>query len=275
MRSHHTQITLNRLSARQAREMVARIAARNALANESIEAVIERTGGVPLFVEELTRAVLESGAVKLSAREIPVTLHDSLMARLDRLGSAKKVIQVAAVVGNEFSYELLHAIHPVAEEDLQHALRVLVDAELLYERGMAPDTTYLFKHALIRDAAYEALLRSERRENHRKIAEVLEERFSKITEEQPELLASHYREGGLPERAVPFWQRAGKRALERSAHQEAIRHLSNGLDLLRGLPETPQRVQQELMFQMSLGTASIATRGFASAEVERIYARAR
>ena len=167
MRAHHTQITLNRLSARNVRTMVGEVAAQKALSDETIATVVERTGGVPLFVEELTRAVLESGDAKLTGREIPATLHDSLMARLDRLGPAKEVIQVGAVIGSEFSYELLHAVHPIAEADLQPALGSLTDAELLYVRGIAPDATYQFKHALIRDAAYEALLKSRRKELHR------------------------------------------------------------------------------------------------------------
>src|SRR5215472_13206799 len=149
--------------------MIAQVAAHNALAGETVEAVIERTGGVPLFVEELTRAVLESGGAS-PGREIPVTLHDSLMARLDRLGPAKEILQIGAVIGSEFSYELLHAVHPITEDALQHALLNLGDADLLYVRGIAPDATYLFKHALIRDAAYEALLKSRRKELHRLVA---------------------------------------------------------------------------------------------------------
>ena len=143
LRAHHTQITLNRLSARNVRTMVGEVAAQKALSEETIATVVERTGGVPLFVEELTRAVLESGDAKLTGREIPVTLHDSLMARLDRLGPAKEVSQVGAVIGSEFSYELLHAVHPIAEEDLQGALRKLADAELIYVRGIPPEATYL------------------------------------------------------------------------------------------------------------------------------------
>ena len=158
-RAHHTQITLNRLSARNVRTMVGEVAAQRALSEETIATVVERTGGVPLFVEELTRAVLESGDARLTGREIPVTLHDSLMARLDRLGTAKEVLQVGAVIGSEFSYELLHAVHPIAEEDLQGAVRKLADAELIYVRGIPPEASYAFKHALIRDAAYEALLK--------------------------------------------------------------------------------------------------------------------
>ena len=180
LRAHHTQITLNRLSSRNVRTMVAQVAARTALSEETIAAMVERTGGVPLFVEELTRAVLESGDAKLTGREIPATLHDSLMARLDRLGPAKEVIQVGAVIGSEFSYELLHAVHPIAEEDLQRALRKLTDAELLYVRGIAPEATYLFKHALIRDAAYEALLKSRRKELHRLVARTIDEQFTAL-----------------------------------------------------------------------------------------------
>jgi predicted ATPase len=159
-RAHHTQITLNRLNVRNVREMIEQATAGNALAADTVNAVIERTSGVPLFVEELTRALLESGDAELGGHEIPVTLHDSLMARLDRLGAAKEVLQIGAVIGGEFSYELLQAVHPRRDEDLQQALNALADAELLYVRGIAPDATYQFKHALIRDAGYEALLRS-------------------------------------------------------------------------------------------------------------------
>ena len=187
-------------------------AKRTALSEETIAAVVERTGGVPLFVEELTRAVLESGDAKLTGREIPVTLHDSLMARLDRLGPAKEVIQVGAVIGGEFSYELLHAVHPIAEEDLQRALRNLADAELLYVRGIAPEATYQFKHALIRDAAYEALLKSRRKELHRLVARTIDEKFTALKEAHPEVLARHWTEAGETEPAIAEWSRAGKAA---------------------------------------------------------------
>ena len=177
--------------------MVEEVAARKAISDETIATVVERTGGVPLFVEELTRAVLESGDAKFTGHDIPVTLHDSLMARLDRLGAAKEIIQIGAVIGGEFSYELLHAVHPIAEENLQRALRNLADAELLYVRGIAPDATYQFKHALICDAAYEALLKTRRSELHNKIAEALVEGFNDIPATQPELVAHHYTVAGL------------------------------------------------------------------------------
>jgi predicted ATPase len=169
LRAHHTQITLNRLSVRSVRMMVGQVAARKALSDETVAAVVERTGGVPLSVEELTLVVLETGNETLTGREIPVTLHDSLMARLDRLGAAKEVAQVGAVIGGEFSYELIRAVHPMAENDLQEALHALAVADLLHVRGIAPESTYQFKHALIRDAAYEALLKSRRKELHRQV----------------------------------------------------------------------------------------------------------
>jgi len=167
LRSHHTQITLNRLSTRDAQKMIAQVASRHALPRETLDAVVERTSGVPLFVEELTRAVLASSDARPGAHAIPETLHDSLMARLDRLGAAKEVAQLAAVIGTEFSYELLQLISEIPEGELRTALIKLTDAELIYARGFPPEATYQFKHALIRDTAYDALLKSRRRELHR------------------------------------------------------------------------------------------------------------
>jgi predicted ATPase len=274
-RTHHTQITLNRLSARDVRTMVEEVAAHKALSKETVAAMVERTGGVPLFVEELTRAVVKCGDAKLMGRAIPVTLYDLLVARLDRLGPAKEVVQVGAVLGSDFSYALLNAVHPIPEADLQRALGSLTDAELLYVRGIAPDATYQFKHALIRDAAYGLLLKTRRRELHRGIAKVIDQSFLEIAEGHPELLAHHYTEGGLTERAIPYWQKAGQRASEHSAHVEAINHLTKGLELLDTLLDTPERAQQELMLQITLGAALQATKGAAAPEVERVYARAR
>ena len=228
-RAHHTQITLNRLSARNVRTMVGEVAAQKALSEETIATVVERTGGVPLFVEELTRAVLESGNAKLTGREIPVTLHDSLMARLDRLGPAKEVIQVGAVIGSEFSYELLHAVHPIAEEDLQGALRRLADAELIYVRGIPPEASYTFKHALIRDAAYEALLKSRRKELHRLVARTINEKFTALKEAHPEVLARHWTEAAKPSRRSPNGQglaRPRRRATRSAKHWRVTSRLS-------------------------------------------------
>jgi predicted ATPase/class 3 adenylate cyclase len=274
MGTHNSQITLNRLSSRDVREMVALVAARNALTGESVDAVVERTGGVPLFVEELTRALLESGSAAIKSREIPATLHDSLMARLDRLGPAKGIIQIGAVIGNEFSYRLLHAVRPIPDEDLQGALSGATDAELVYVRGIPPDATYQFKHALIRDTAYEGLLKSRRKELHSRIAEVLLHQFSNIVASAPERLAHHYTEANLIEQAILYWQQAGQQALERSANKEAIQHLTKGLEQISMLPETPQHLQQELMLRITLGAALMVTKGFASSEAQDVYVRA-
>jgi predicted ATPase/class 3 adenylate cyclase len=274
LKGHHTHITLNQLSLRNARIIVEQLAAQKGLSEETIEAVVERTGGVPLFVEELTRAVLESGDNNLIRRVIPASLNDSLMARLDRLGPAKEVAQLGALIGNEFSYELIQAVYPIPEQDLQRALGILTDAELLYANGAAPYATYLFKHALIRDAAYEALLRSRRKELHSRIAEILMRQFPDRVASSPELVAYHYTEAGLIPQAIPYWQRAGQSASQRSAYAEAISHLTKGLDLLKTLPDTSERVQYELALQIALGAPLIATRGYAASEVEHAYARA-
>ena len=209
--------------------------------------MVATTDGVPLFVEELTKMVVESGLVKeregryelagpLPALAIPATLHDSLMARLDRLGTAKQIAQLGAVVGREFAYEVLQAVVPMEESMLRQGLVQLVDAELLYQRGLPPQARYTFKHVLIQDAAYQSLLRSTRRQYHRQIAQVLEERFPETRETHPELLAHHYTEAGLSAQAIPYWQQAGQRAIERSANVEAINHLTKGLEVLKTLP---------------------------------------
>jgi predicted ATPase/class 3 adenylate cyclase len=275
LQAHHAQLTLNRLSARDVRTMVREVAARKGLSDETVAAVVDRTGGVPLFVEELTRAVLESGDAKLSGRAIPATLHDSLMARLDRLGPAKEVIQIGAVLGADFSYELLRAVDPIAEADLQRALHSLTHAELLYVRGIAPDATYQFKHALIRDAAYEALLKSRRKELHRLAAIAIDEQFPAIREAHPEVLARHWSEASEIDPAIAAWQKAGEQALQRSAHSEAIRNLTTALKLLSTLPDDQAHIHRELLLQLALGVALIATKGFTAPEVESAYARAR
>jgi predicted ATPase len=188
LRAHHTQITLNRLGSNDVRTMIGQVAARKELSKETISTVVEPTGGVPLFVEELTRAVIERGGDAVD-REIPATLHDSLMARLDRLGPAKDIAQVAAVIGREFSYELLHSVHPLPDAELQSALTKLTNAELLYVRGVPPKATYSFKHALIRDAAYEPCLNAAAAKLHRHIADRLEGRFPELVRSQAEIAA--------------------------------------------------------------------------------------
>ncbi|MGA9722128.1 MAG: adenylate/guanylate cyclase domain-containing protein [Candidatus Binatus sp.] len=275
LRTHHAQLTLNRLSALHVRQLVANVVAHSALSGETIEKVVERTGGVPLFVEELTRAVLEKGGAGPALHEIPATLHDSLMARLDRLGSAKEVAQIASVIGREFSYELLQAVSEMPEDDLQTALAKLADAELIYANGIPPDATYTFKHALIQDAAYDALLKSKRRQVHGRVAQALEEQFPHTAETQPELLAHHYTQAGLAALAISYWHEAGKRAAQGSASKEAAAHLSRGLELIETLPDTPERSELELALQTTLGPALIATKGYAAPEVGAAYDRAR
>jgi class 3 adenylate cyclase/tetratricopeptide (TPR) repeat protein len=266
MRAHHIQITLNRLGARDVRTMVREVAARKALSDDAVAAVVERTGGVPLFIEELTRAVIESGDANLGVREIPVTLHDSLMARLDRLGPAKEVLQAGAVVGGEFSYELLRAVHPIPEADLQQALRVLADAELLYVRGIAPEATYQFKHALIRDAAYEALLKSRRKDLHRQVARSISDQFTTIGEAHPEVLARHWTEAGETEAAIAQWSKAGEAARARNAFREAQESYQQALAMLKLSPASPERDMRELEIRQSAVQMLWVTRGYSAAE---------
>ena len=286
MRSHMTQITLNRLTRKQVEVMVERMTGGKILPVEVVQQLVAKTDGVPLFVEELTKIVLESGLLKeedeqyeltgpLPPFAIPSTLHDSLMARLDRLATVKEVAQLGATLGREFTYELLKAVSPLDEVTLQRGLDRLVEAELLYQRGLPPQTRYFFKHALIQEAAYQSLLKSKRQQYHQKIALVLEERFPETVEAQPELLAHHYTDAGLREQAIVYWERAGQRAVQRSANIEAVSHLTKGLELLKTLPDTPDRTQQELTLQIALGAPLRITKGFASPEVEKVYARAR
>jgi predicted ATPase/class 3 adenylate cyclase len=284
-RAHVTQVTLNRLPRRQAAEIAGQVAHGKALPAEIVAQVVAKTDGVPLFVEELTKMVLESGLLQeqedsykltgpLPPLAIPATLHDSLMARLDRLAAVKALAQLAATLGREFAYELLQAVSPWDEDTLRRGLQQLVAAEFLYQQGVPPQATYRFKHALIQDAAYQSLLRSTRQQYHQRIAQVVEARFPEICETQPELLAYHYTEGGLTEPAVAYWQRAGHRANARSSHQEAIRHLDNGLKVLKSLPETRDRVEYEIDLQIALGQALMAARGQGVPEVERAFSRA-
>jgi predicted ATPase len=197
------------------------------------------------------------------------------MSRLDRLVTAKAVAQYAAVIGRQFTYPLLQTVSQLDASTLQRELGRLVAAEIVYQRGVPPQATYVFKHALIQDAAYESLLKSTRQRYHQRIAQVLEARFPETVEAQPELVAHHYTEAGLSAQALPYWQRAGQRALEHSANLEAIAHLTKGLEVLAALPDTPERVQQELVMQTTLGPALMNTKGQAAPEVLHAYARAR
>lgn len=285
-RAHLTLITLSRLPRHQVKQLVERVAGGKALPAEVLHEVVTKTDGVPLFVEELTKMVLESGLLKeredryeltapLPPLAIPATLQDSLMARLDRVATVKAVAQLGATIGRQFSYELLHAVAPLDETTLQQGLRQLIEAELLYQRGVPPHATYIFKHALVQDVAYQSLLKSTRQEYHQRIAHLLTERFPEISETQPELLAHHLTEAGLSKQAIAYWQKAGQLASERSANVEAVAHLTRGLELLKTFPDTPERAQQELALQTTLGPALMAAKSYAAPEVEKTYARAR
>jgi predicted ATPase/class 3 adenylate cyclase len=285
-RSHVAHLTLSRLARPEVEAMVAQVTGGKLLPAEVVRQIVAKTDGVPLFVEELTKTVLESGllqeqedhyalAVPLPPLAIPATLHDSLMARLDRLARVKEVAQLGATLGRTFSHELLRAVSPLDEVSLQQALAQLVEAELLYQRGMPPQATYLFKHALIQEAAYQSLLKGTRQRYHQRVARVLEERFPEIVETQPELLGYHFTEAGLGAQAIPYWQRAGQQALQRSANPEAVQHLTTSLALLAMLPEISARAEEELDLQIALGSAQQATKGPGASEVEQTYARAR
>jgi class 3 adenylate cyclase/predicted ATPase len=281
-RSYLTEVTVNRLSQPQIERMIERITDEKRLPPEVRHLLVQRTDGVPLFVEEMTKAILESGQLKaldghyefigsLSTFAIPATLQDSLMARLDRLVTAKAVAQYAAVIGRQFPYDLLLAVSQLNEAMLQHELGRLVEAEIVYQRGLPPQATYVFKHALIQDAAYHSLLKSTRQYYHQRIAQTLEAQFPETAAAQPELLAHHFTEAGLTEKAVHYWYHAGQRASERSAHAEAISHLTKGLALLQTLPETPQRLQREVDLHIALGASLLAVKGYAAHEVGETY----
>src|SRR5215813_4086420 len=285
-RSHITPIVLHRLEGSQVEALITRRAGGKALPAEVVQHIVAKTDGVPLYVEELMKMLLASTLLReevdqyvltgpLRTVAIPDTLQDALMARLDQLQTAKEVAQLGAVLGREFAYELLQAIAPQDENALQAGLAQLVEAELLYQRGRPPRARYMFKHALIQDAAYASLLKSTRQQVHQQIAQVLEARFPALVETQPELVAQHYTAAGCAEQAVVYWQRAGQQASERSAHLEAISHCTTGIELLKTLPETPERTQQALTLYIALGAALQVTKGLAAPEVERAYTQAR
>lgn len=273
---HQTSLALTRLTRRQVGDLM-RKKSGSALPDAVIEQVYDRAGGVPLFVEEFTKMVQESAAPG-SARlghEIPSTLQDLVMARLDRMEGGREVAQLAAVLGREFSHELLAAVATVDEPTLQAELAKLAQAEILYSKGRPPRCTYIFKHALLEDALYNALVKGKRQQFHRRIGEVLEARFPQTAETEPELLGHHFTEAGLSEKAIGYWFKAGQRSRERSAHCEAIGHLTKGLALLDTLEESRNRDDWELQFLTTLGPAYIAARGYAAPEVGPILVRAR
>ena len=284
--AHVTRLSLSRLTRRHGSDIALRVTGGKVLPAEVLEQIVSRTDGVPLFIEELTKAVVESGLLQdaggrleltgpLPPRAIPTTLYDSLMARLDRFAPVKEVAQIGAVFGREFSYQLLAAVIDIPAAQLDQALGQLVASELVFQRGTPPEAMYSFKHALVQDTAYQSLLRSKRHQLHAKIARMMEERFPEIAEARPELLAHHFTEAGLASQAIVYRQRAGERDLERSAYAEAISQLKQGLELLEALPDRPDRVRQELSLRLALGSALTATRGYADPEVGDAYLQAR
>ena len=278
-------LTLGRLEQNDVESVIARVTGGRALPGEVMKQIVAKTDGNPLFVEELTKAVLEADILIADAEgyrldgplpplAIPATLQDSLMARLDRLAQVKEIAQVGAAIGREFSYPLVRAL--VARDDtaLRHALAQLEQAELVFRRGEPPDAIYSFKHALVRDAAYETLLKSRRHQLHAQIARVLEERFADVVASEPEIVAHHFTQAGLADPAIDYWLRAGNLSLSRSANAEAAKHLRQGVELI-GQVSAPTRARKELDLYLALGPAMAATEGFATAETRRVFSHAR
>ena len=284
-RSYLTPLTLNRLTRRQTGELLQQLTAGKPLPAEVAEQIVAKTDGVPLFVEELTTMVLESGLVcdagtryeltgPLPPLAIPSTLQDSLNARLDRLAEVKDLAQLGATLGRSFTYQLIRAVSPMNEAALERALGKLVEAELLFPRGTLPDTAYTFKHALLQDAAYQSLLKSTRQRYHQYIAQTIVEHLPADAEQRPEYVAHHFTESGLHAEAVHWWRRAGELAVRRSAYVEAIAHYRRAIAVLTALPQSAQRDRVELDLQLALGSTIIPARGYVVAEVKEAFTRA-
>jgi predicted ATPase len=280
-----TMLTLNRLPRRQVAEIIAYVTGGKALPTEISDQIVDRTDGVPLFIEELTKTVVESGIVTeagdhyalagpILPMSIPTSLHASLLARLDSLAPTREVAQIGAALGRSFPYELISAVAEMPKQKLDGALERLSKAELIFRRGVPPEAEYTFKHALVQDAAYSTLLRNRRQQLHARIATTLESRFPEITATQPAILAQHCTEAGLVEKAVNYRLKAGQQAVARSAMREAVSQLRKGLDLLRNSADDTWRWQHELDLQITLGQALIATQGYWAPEVGETYARA-
>jgi class 3 adenylate cyclase/predicted ATPase len=286
-RSYHCQINLNRLSNRESMSMVSNFLETGEIDGQLESFILERTEGVPFFIEEFMRSLKDlkvigkRGNKYFAVRDlqdvtIPATIQDVIMARVDALPeAAKKTLQIGSINGREFSYELIKNVMEIPEKELLSHLSILKDSELFYERGIFPQSTYVFKHALTQDAAYQSLLKATRQKYHRKVALVLEEHFPKTVDAHPELLGHHCTEAGLIEQAITYWQKAGDMAIRRSAHVVAERHFARGIELVKTLPETIKRVQRELDLQTAYGTALMATRGFGAPEVKQALVRAR
>jgi predicted ATPase len=283
MRSHHGTISLAPLDRAQVRDMVGELSGRHALSREVVDDVAARTGGVPLFVEEVTRLLLERGE-QGGAQAIPPTLQQSLMARLDRLGPAREVAQIGSVIGRGFSYKLLKAVAGMDDAPLEAALEKLSDADIVLVEGVLPESDYRFKHALIQDAAYENLLKTRRQVLHRRIAETLRDRFADKAAAEPEVLAHHFTQAGLTDAAIEWWGKAGDQALRRSAFQEAIAHLGKAIEMADKQSDAAPRSaavsaaaapSQRLKLQTSYGQALSWAKGYAAPETAAAFARAR
>ena len=286
-RSYHSQMTLNRLSNRESLSMVSYLLGTEDIDKTLEELILKKTEGVPFFIEEFAKSLKDLRIIDKAnnkyqlARDIrevviPSTIQDVVMARVDSLPEgAKEVLQTGAIIEREFGYELIKEVADLPEQELLSRLSILKQSELLYERGIYPDSTYVFKHSLVQDAVYQSLLKITRQEYHRRIAHALEECFPQVCEAHPEFLGHHFTEAGLVELAVPYWQKAGEIATKRSANVEAIDYLNRCLELLKTLPETSIRAEQELPLLLALGVPLLATKGYAAPEVEQTYARAR
>ena len=279
------QLPLNRLGRRQGAAIVERLTGGKALPDKVFDQIVAKTEGVPLFLEELTKTVLESGLLRdtaehyeltgpISSLAIPATLHNSLMARLDRLAPVRDVAQTGATIGREFSHALLTAVAERPETELNSALDRLIDAELIFRRGTP--AVYTFKHALVQDAGYESLLKSKRQQLHARVAQVLAEWLHKGLGPEPEVAAHHYTEAGLAVQAVTYWLHASQRARQRSADADAdaVVHLTRGLEVLKALPDSAERTRQELQLQLALAQALFASRGYGATETAQAYSRA-
>jgi hypothetical protein len=268
-RAHATSLTFNRLGRAECAQLVANVAAAQGLSAETVTAIVAKTDGVPLFAEELTRSVMESAGE--GGATVPATLKDSLMARLDRLGGAREAAQIAAVIGRQFTFSLLAAMAPKSDLDLEAALEKLVAAGIVFPEGRSVERSFSFKHALVREAAYENLLFSRRREWHERAARALEERFVELAANEPEVLAHHFGEAGLSGQACDYRLRAGERAVGRAAYTEAIAHFSMGLKEAEKLQDAAERTRRKLDFLLKLGPVLMLTRGMQSAEAEGVY----
>lgn len=283
--THITALTLNRFSHSMVTAMIKEVTGGKSLSDELVKAIAQKTDGVPLFVEEFTKTILESDLLMEEANQfvfsgqlehfaVPVTLHDSLMARLDRLGKVKEVAQYASAIGREFDYDLLAAISPLGARNLQNSLDQLVNAELIFQTRRTSRGNYVFKHALVQDAAYGSLLKSTRQEIHRSIAVALEERFSGTTANNPEMLAHHYTEARMASEATRYWFEAGNRATERSANLEAVAHFKKGLEVVQSQPQTDEWLAWEMDLQLALTVVLTATAGYAADETAATCLRA-